>query len=339
MRIAVLGAGERGKHVFVETPMALTLRDADAMIRVARAHRRILMVAQVMRCVASRIRFREAVDSREMGRPTAVVASRLARPYWKGRGRPFDLYGDPVVELSIHDFDLANWILGRPTAVSCSGVAGRAGAADHTFAWVEYRGGGYALVEACARMPPGFPFTTTFRVHFEDGVLDHAGSFTGGPIPEERFVRSRGGRWEPVRVRGQDPYEEECRHFVRAVHGKADPDILSPTAEREALRVALAARESLRTGRRVPAARSAPRGTRGPRTRTRPRESRGTAGPSRATPRPAGSPPRRSRTGSARCPSSPARRSPGGSGGPGRGAATPSLGPRWRAPGTRRTRR
>ena len=247
----VVAALERGKHVFVETPMALTLRDADAMIRVARAHRRILMVAQVMRCVASRIRFREAVDSREMGRPTAVVASRLARPYWKGRGRPFDLYGDPVVELSIHDFDLANWILGRPTAVSCSGVAGRAGAADHTFAWVEYRGGGYALVEACARMPPGFPFTTTFRVHFEDGVLDHAGSFTGGPIPEERFVRSTKGRWEPVRVRGQDPYEEECRHFVRAVQGKADPGVLSPIAEREALRVALAARESLRTGRRV----------------------------------------------------------------------------------------
>src|SRR3989304_2764634 len=107
MRIAVLGAGEmgtahalayagfrkkeggaleRGKHVFVETPMALTLRDADAMIRVARAHRRILMVAQVMRCVASRIRFREAVASREMGRPTAVVASRVPRPRPAGGG-------------------------------------------------------------------------------------------------------------------------------------------------------------------------------------------------------------------------------------------------------------
>jgi predicted dehydrogenase len=248
----VVAALERGKHVFVETPMALTLPDADAMVRAARAHRRVLMVAQVMRCVASRIRFHEAAASREMGRPTAVVASRLAQPYWKGKHRPFRLYGDPVVELSIHDFDLANWILGRPAAVSCSGVAGRDGVADHTFAWVEYRGGGYALVEACARMPPGFPFTTAVRVQFEAGVLDHAGSFTGGPIPEERFVRSRKGRWEPVRVRGQDPYEEECRHFVRAVRGKADPGVLSPLAERAALRVALAARESLRTGRRVP---------------------------------------------------------------------------------------
>src|SRR3990172_4163188 len=212
----VVAALERGKHVFVETPMALTLRDADAMIRVARAHRRILMVAQVMRCVASRIRFREAVDSREMGRPTAVVARRLPRPAARG-----------------------------------GGGGGAGGGGDDRFGWVEYRGGGYALVEACARMPPGFPFTTTFRVQFEDGVLDHAGSFTGGPIPEERFVRSTKGRWEPVRVRGQDPYEEECRHFVRAVQGKADPGVLSPIAEREALRVALAARESLRTGRRV----------------------------------------------------------------------------------------
>src|SRR3990170_6765718 len=237
----VVAALERGKHVFVETPMALTLRDADAMIRVARAHRRILMVAQVMRFVASCIRFREAAESREMGRPRAVVARRLTRPYWTKRPRPFHVYGEPIVELSIHDFDLANWILGRPTAVLCSGVAGRHGAADHAFTWVEYRGGGYALVEACARMPADFPFTTALRVQFETGVLDHTGSFTGGPIPEERFGRSNHGGGGPVRVRSQDPYEEECRHFVRAVHGNADPDVLSPTAEREALRLALAA--------------------------------------------------------------------------------------------------
>jgi len=101
------------------------------------------------------------------------------------------------------------------------------------------------------QVPPGFPFTTALRVQFEDGVLDHAGSFTGGPIPEERFVRSGAGRWEAVRVRGQDPYEEECRHFARAVQGTADPSVMSPITEREALRVALAARESLSTGRRV----------------------------------------------------------------------------------------
>ena len=35
----VVAALERGKHVFVETPMALTIRDADAMIQAARTHR------------------------------------------------------------------------------------------------------------------------------------------------------------------------------------------------------------------------------------------------------------------------------------------------------------
>ncbi len=247
----VVAALEHGKHVFVETPMALTLRDADAMIRAARAHRRILMVAQVMRFIASCIRCHEAAESREMGRPRAVVARRLSRPYWTRRPRPFRMYGEPVVELSIHDFDLANWILGEPTSVLASGAAGRDGVADHVFAAVAYRGGSYALVEGCARMPEGFPFTTALRVQFEAGVLDHTGSFTGGPIPEERFVRSCGGRWEPVRVRGQDPYEEECRAFVRAVRGDGPPHVPSPIAEREALRVALAARQSLRTGRRV----------------------------------------------------------------------------------------
>jgi len=44
-RPLVVSALAQGKHVFCETPVALTLRDADAMIDAARANRRMLMVA------------------------------------------------------------------------------------------------------------------------------------------------------------------------------------------------------------------------------------------------------------------------------------------------------
>src|SRR5438093_1067512 len=110
---------------------------------------------------------------------------------------------------------------------------------------------GSAFVEGSAMMPPGFPFTTALRVQCDAGTFDHVTEFRGGPIPKTRSVRTTERGPENVPVRGQDPYTEECRHFVRAVHRKADAKLLSPDAERDALRIALAARESIRRGREI----------------------------------------------------------------------------------------
>ena len=250
-RPLVVSALAHGKHVFCETPVALTLRDADAMIDAARGNRRIFMVAQVMRFVADYQRAHQEVASGTLGKPRIVVARRLARPYWSAkRPRPFHAYGEPIVELSIHDFDVANWILGRPRSVLAAGVSGSTGVTEHAVVAVEYRGGS-AFIEGSAMMPPGFPFTTALRVQCDAGAFDHVTEFRGGPIPKTRSVRTTERGLENVPVRGHDPYTEECRHFVRAVHRKAEAKLLSPDAERDALRIALAARESIRNGREI----------------------------------------------------------------------------------------
>ena len=78
----VVTALGRGRHVFCETPIALTLPDADAMIDAARANRRIFMVAQLMRFVADYQRAHDEAASGNLGKPRVVVARRLSRPYW-----------------------------------------------------------------------------------------------------------------------------------------------------------------------------------------------------------------------------------------------------------------
>jgi len=251
-RGVVVEALRSGKHVFCETPIALTLADADAMIAASRANHRILMVAQVMRFVSYCQHAHAEVSSRRLGKPRIVVARRLSRPYWSSRRpRPFRIYGEPLIELSIHDFDLANWMLGRPRSVQAAGIIGPRGVAEHAFVDIAYRGRGHALVEGSAMMPPGFPFTTALRVVCDDGVLDHEARFLGGPIPTTRYTRYTADEREPIHVRGWDPYEAECRHFVRSVQRKADPAVLSPHAEREALRLALCAKKSIRIGQCV----------------------------------------------------------------------------------------
>src|SRR2546428_13090765 len=99
-------------------------------------------------------------------------------------------------------------------------------------------------------MPTGFPFTEALGVECEGGFFDPGTQFTGGRIPKTRSVRYPERGPENVPVRGHDPHVEECRHFVRTVLKKADAKLLSPGADRAALRIALAARESIRKGGR-----------------------------------------------------------------------------------------
>src|SRR5438034_1324579 len=156
-RPLVVSALALGKHVFCETPVALTLRDADAMIDAARGNRRILMVAQVMRFVADYQRASREAASGSLGKPRIVVARRLARPYWSAkRPRPYRVYGEPIVEFSIHDLGVANWILGRPQSVVAQGLSGSSGVTEPALVAVGYRGG-TAFIEGSTMMPPGVP--------------------------------------------------------------------------------------------------------------------------------------------------------------------------------------
>ena len=242
---------DQGKHVLSETPMALTVADADAMIAAARQNRRLLAAAQVMRFVAPYVRARKEVASGGLGKPTMVVARRLSRPYWaRKRHRSFREYGEPLLELSIHDIDVANWFLGRPNSVLASGVIGKSGVSEHVLVAISYRGG-KAYIEGSGMMPPGFPFTTALRVQCDRGVLDLMGQFIEGPIPTEQFhIYAEDGRTS-VRVGGRDPYEEECVAFVRCVEKRTGPIARSADSERDALQVAVAAQQSLRGQRPI----------------------------------------------------------------------------------------
>ncbi len=258
-RDPVIAALEAGKDVFCETPIALTLEDADAMLRAARRTGRFLLCAQLMRFVPQYVHVRNTALSGRLGPADLVSAARLSRPYWSAsEPRPFRVYGEPIVELMIFDFNFLNWVLGRPSSVSASGLRGDRNAADQVVAAVQYPRA-LGVVEGSARMPPGFPFNTRLRVLFREGLQEadfriHPHGFSSS------FVEFAGGSpGRKVRIRGSDPYAAECRRFVACVHGRADPDLLDAVHDREALRVALAARESFRTGR----PRSLQRGTGG----------------------------------------------------------------------------
>jgi predicted dehydrogenase len=111
----VVPALEAGLHVLSEKPIADTLGACHRIVRAARASRRTMMVSQKARYHPWVRRFRQVVQSGELGTLSHVTYdykdARIGRLSW---GRFRHEMADPLfVEMSVHHFDLIRALLGR----------------------------------------------------------------------------------------------------------------------------------------------------------------------------------------------------------------------------------
>jgi len=103
---------ELGRHVFVEKPVCANNTEAESLIDMARR-------AGVIGAVGQIERFNPAVNavSKRIGSPRFIEAHRLNQFSMRG------LATDVVLELMIHDIDLARWLIGEePVEIRASGV-------------------------------------------------------------------------------------------------------------------------------------------------------------------------------------------------------------------------
>lgn len=108
----ILAAADSGKALFCEKPIALTLEETDAIIAALDKHGAMLQVGFMRRFDAGYMAAKEKIDAGEIGKPTT----------FKAIGRdPFcpDLNyakrensGGLILDMAIHDFDLARWLMG-----------------------------------------------------------------------------------------------------------------------------------------------------------------------------------------------------------------------------------
>ncbi|MEM3793886.1 MAG: Gfo/Idh/MocA family oxidoreductase, partial [Candidatus Bathyarchaeia archaeon] len=79
-----IAAAEAGKHVLVEKPMAISLKDADEMIRAARKAGLKLQVCYVMRYSRPAMIVKELLDRGTIGRIRAIVGTNRLRHFQGG---------------------------------------------------------------------------------------------------------------------------------------------------------------------------------------------------------------------------------------------------------------
>jgi UDP-N-acetylglucosamine 3-dehydrogenase len=248
----VIAALKKGKHVFCETPFALSIDDARAMIDAARESKRVLMVGLLMRSIVEYQHVHRVAISGEHGKLLSVTAYRLGSYLRPDAPDHKPHYSEPSTELMTFDFDFINWLMGPPARISATAVNTERGTPGEISAMLDYGGARNAMVLASGIMPKSFPFSAGFRAVFERGAFELETVFQAGGPPKSDFTFfPDDGASRAVDLAGSNPYEEELRLFVSTIRGEADGHLLDAEHAMKALSMSIATQRSLRELRAI----------------------------------------------------------------------------------------
>ncbi len=211
---AAVAALEAGKHVLLEKPMALTGAAADRILAAARAAGRTVMIAHVLRFFPDYVPLIELHRSNELGPlRSAVFRRRCAAPNWGDWLPDPAKSGGAVLDLLIHDVDMALHLFGAPRALSATGHEDRARGIDVATAQLHYAEGGTAIVTGGWHHSGGYPFSMEYTVCYDGGTVDY--SSAGRPPTLYRA----NGETVVLERPGTDGYQAEIEYFVECVAG------------------------------------------------------------------------------------------------------------------------
>jgi myo-inositol 2-dehydrogenase/D-chiro-inositol 1-dehydrogenase len=254
----IIAALRAGKHVFCEKPLSLDLGECDRVIEESARHPELqVMIGFVRRFDPS---YRDAFDKVAQG---AIGRPFMVRSQTCDQNDPDGFFvrfaptsGGLFLDCSVHDIDLARWLLGnpRPTRVFASGTIAiheglrECGDIDNGVGICEFEGGRLAVFYASRTM-----------AHGHDTQTEVIG--TGGMLAVGRNARANrveisdasGVRNECTPTffeRFEEAFLHEAQAFVRALQGGA-PTGLTLADAREATRIGIALRQAFERGQPV----------------------------------------------------------------------------------------
>ena len=176
-REIALAAMQKGKHVLLEKPMAITLDDCKAIVAGARDHGVHLAVGHELRLSSQWGRIKDIIAAGTIGDPQYVLVELLRKPYRTGAsGWRYDQSrrGSWGLEEPIPFFDLPRWYLegsGDPVELYAYGNSRdpqRPTLYDNFSAMFKYPNGSYAVV---SQTLAAFEHHQTVKVSGTKGAL------------------------------------------------------------------------------------------------------------------------------------------------------------------------
>jgi inositol 2-dehydrogenase len=252
-REVVLEAVGRGKPTFCEKPLALSLDECRQMQAAVERHGAFFQMGFMRRFDPGYAAAKRHVLDGKIGKPV-VFKSTSRDPF-----RPSLEYANPassggiLVDMGIHDLDLARWFMGEVATVSAVGGVlaypelATVGDIDNAIATLVFAGGALGVVDLTRNGFYGYDISTellgtegTVRIGYlreTPLLLMTKNSVAHDTVPYfmERFERA---------------YTLQLQNFAQNVLGEREAPVTIADGV-EALRVALAATEACRTGRTI----------------------------------------------------------------------------------------
>ncbi len=247
-----------GADILLEKPIAISLADARAILRAARSHKARVMVAFSHRFSPHNQRVFQEIHRGRIGRPY-MIRVRFAHggpyPGWAKTDwfyNPRKAGGGAVLDMGIHAFDLARWLIGDVTAVTArtATLRKKIKVDDNAVVVLEFGKTALGYIEVGWASPAGFCGIELMGDRGSIAVDYRAGRATmlagrvdrdGAPVMRPTVLCEAARR---------DPWPAQMAHFIGRLGSKRPFDV-GMDEGLAALQICLAAYKSARTGRRV----------------------------------------------------------------------------------------
>lgn len=213
-------AMEKVKYVFVEKPVALTAEEGAAMIEKSQKTGANVQVGQVIRFWDEYVELQKIVESGKYGNVVNANFRRISpRPTWGWNNWLLDykLSGGAGQDLHIHDVDYVLSLFGEPKSFSSvRNVKGEKNSYVNTLMQYDDFVVG---VEGTWDLPGSHPFEATFRVVFENAVVENAGGkfilYTDAGAEEIKIEKKElaGGAYKGGNISDLGGYYNELVYF------------------------------------------------------------------------------------------------------------------------------
>ena len=254
---ASIALAERGCNLFIEKPLSHTLKSVDRLVELVNRHGLKVMIGCNMRFHPAVRLGKELIQQGKIGRIiSAQIQAGQYLPDWHP-GRDYrssysaseDKGGGVVLDL-IHELDYASWFFGAAGRVFA--FCGRRGdlqieTEDTAEILLEFQNGACCQVhlDYLRRVP-----VRSFSLTGTEGVAE--GDIINNNV---RVFEAKKRNWEDCATGGAYEtnvmYVAELRHFIDYINGAAPQPLISLGDGVSALKIALAAKESARTGKTV----------------------------------------------------------------------------------------
>ena len=253
-RDQALAAAAAGKHILCEKPLALSLEDAQQIVKAAQAANVVLGTNHHLRNAVTHRTLRKLIKEGAIGKPLAarVFHAVYLPPRLQGwrLSRP-EAGGGVILDITVHDTDTLRFILDSEVedVIARSATQGLAngGIEDAVMGVMYFRGGVLAQFHDAFTVKYA---PTGLEVHGTEGSLFAENVMTQDPVG--RIVLRKDNEETEIKLEPpEDPYVHSIRHFNQAVLTGTQP-FATGTDGLRSLAVALAALESSKSGRRTP---------------------------------------------------------------------------------------